>query len=112
VTTLTVTDDRGLSSSIRKTVTVAASENPTANFTFSPAGVKVGQSVIFNASSSTVPPGRSIVEYHWEFGDGGSGSGQIVNHTFGTAGTFTVTLTVVDDTGRKSVKSGTISITP
>jgi len=46
------------------------------------------------------------------YGDGGSGSGQIVNHTFGTAGTFTVTLTVVDDTGRKSVKSGTISITP
>lgn len=112
VVTLTVTDDRGLSSSIRKTVTVTAEENPSANFTFSPTGVKVGQNVIFNASSSTVPPGRDIIAYNWEFGDGGSGGGQIANHTFGAAGTYTVTLTVIDSTGRKSVKSTTVSVTP
>jgi PKD repeat protein len=113
VATLTVTDDRGLTNSIRKTVTVTASENPTANFTFSPTGPKVGNSIIFNASSSTVPTGRSITSYSWEWGDGSpNGSGQTASHAFTFPGTFTVTLTVTDNTGRKGVKSLTITVIP
>jgi hypothetical protein len=72
VASLTVTDDRGLTSTMRKTVSVSAEENPTANFTFSPTSVKVGANVIFNASSSTVPPGRDI-GVSGVRGDGGSG---------------------------------------
>jgi hypothetical protein len=48
-----------------------------------------------NASTSYDPDG-AIVSYSWTFGDGTSGSGVSTSHAFGSAGTYTVTLTVRD----------------
>lgn len=115
VVTLTVTDDRGLTAEKRATITVGTAANPVANFTFSPQAPKVNTNVFFNAASSTVPTGREIIEYSWEFGDGGiieKRADPTIAHPFGSAGTFTVTLTVTDNTGRKSVKSLTVTILP
>jgi PKD repeat protein len=50
----------------------------------------------FNGSASTDPDG-SIIGYAWTFGTDGSGSGATSSHTFSTAGTYNVTLTVTDD---------------
>jgi PKD repeat protein len=53
-------------------------------------------SVSFDGSSSNDPDG-SIVSYSWNLGDGFTGSGQSVSHTYSAPGNYTVTLTVTDD---------------
>jgi serine protease len=51
----------------------------------------------FDAGASNDPDG-SIVSYYWDFGDGASSSGLSPSHVF-AAGSFSVTLTVTDDSG-------------
>lgn len=63
--TLTVTDDRGQSaSSSPASFTVVTAANPVAAFTFSPTDPFVGTSIVFNAASSTVPTGRTLVGFN------------------------------------------------
>jgi chitodextrinase len=108
---LTVTDDRGLSASTSPTqVSVLASANPVAAFTFSPTAVAVGDTIYFDASKSSVGPGRTIDSYAWDFGDGSRGSGQNTSHVYGRAATYTVTLVVTDSTGRTDTTSLTVQI--
>lgn len=76
-------------------VTTPGGGNPgdlSANFTFSPASPSVGQSVSFDASSST----GEIIDWSWSFGDGALGSGETVSHVFDRAGTFSVALSVAE----------------
>lgn len=67
---------------------------PNASFTSSCTGLTCS----FNAGASTDGDG-SIVSYSWTFGDATSGSGVTTSHTYPSAGTRTVTLTVTDDRG-------------
>jgi hypothetical protein len=50
----------------------------------------------FDGSTSKDSDG-TIVSYAWDFGDGTTGSGQTVSHTYAGAGSQPVTLTVTDD---------------
>ena len=52
--------------------------------------------VSFDGSGSTDADG-SIVTWNWDYGDGGSASGDPADHTFDAPGTYTVTLTVTDN---------------
>jgi V8-like Glu-specific endopeptidase len=56
----------------------------------------------------------TISSYAWTFGDGSSGSGAQAAKTYGGPGTFSVTLTVVDNGGisGSATKSVTVSATP
>ncbi len=54
--------------------------------------------VKFDATASSDPDG-SITSYEWDFGDGGSETGDTVSHVFGSAGNYDVILTVTDDNG-------------
>lgn len=73
---------------------------PVANFTWNPSIPKVGESVTFDASSSS--PGWNgtnempIVEYRWDFGDGikATTSAPTVYHSFSSSGIYYVALTV------------------
>lgn len=67
---------------------------PVASFT----PTVTGKSVSVNASASTDSDG-TIASYAWTFGDGGTGSGVTASHTYATANTYVVTLTVTDDDG-------------
>lgn len=111
--TLTVTDDRGQrATSAPQSVTVTAAANPVAAFTFSPTDPMAGTSLVFNGASSTVPTGRTITGFNWEFGDGNVATGPAPTHAFAVAGTYTVTLVVTDNTGRKGVASRTVTVRP
>ncbi|MGL5810630.1 MAG: PKD domain-containing protein [Nocardioides sp.] len=73
-------------------VTPPVTTPPTASFTTSVNNLVAG----FDASASSDPDG-SIVAYNWDFGDGTTGTGQLVNHTYASPGTYLVTLTVKDN---------------
>ena len=112
--TLTVTDDSGQKGVTSNTVTVGdgSAGGLQADYTFSPTDPVAGTSVSFNASPST-SSSDPIVQYSWDFGDGGgtvNTSNKIVNHTFAVTGTYTVTLTVKDSKGRTQTTSKTVSI--
>jgi len=91
--TLTITDSEGFSDTTSKQVNVR--QYPRADFTYTPILPYVNETVTFNASAST-PEGGVIISYAWDFGDGKTGSGMIVNHTYTSYGTYYVTLTVKD----------------
>lgn len=110
VVTLTVTDDAGRKATVSQNVVVGGTP-PTAAFTFSPTTPDVGQTVFFNAATSRAAPGRQIVSYLWDFGAGQpQGSGLSPTTVYATAGTYTVTLVVVDDRGERGTTSQTIAI--
>jgi len=111
VVTLTVTDDRGQSASLSKSVSVAATTDPKADFVTSPSAPKVGDKVFFNGAISTASVGRTIVQYDWDFGTGVQASGMLTSHTFTAAGEYTVVLTVTDDAGNKGSTSKKVTIT-
>lgn len=67
--------------------------------------------VDFDASDSVDSDG-SIVEYRWDFGDGATGIGTTVSHTFSTSGIYPVTLTVVDGAGAIALKQISITTSP
>jgi len=75
-------------------------QNPTASFSFTPSYPEVGETVSFNASESIDPDG-TIVSYSWNFGDGNitTVSENTITHAYASAGTFTINLTVTDNTG-------------
>ncbi len=95
---LSVTDRRNQTTVTTKTVTVTDTPRPTANFVFSPTAPRPGQDIFFNAASSTAASGRRIVSYDWDYGSGRTGTGMTVAKRYDTAGTYSVTLTVTDDT--------------
>ena len=108
VVVLTVVDDSGQIGVFQKNITVA-SGNPTALFTFSPATPTATDNVTFDASASTALGSATIVSYTWSIG-GAPASGPVVSHVFGSAGTFPVTLIVMDDQGRKGVASQNVVV--
>ncbi|HEV7657845.1 MAG TPA: phytase [Mycobacteriales bacterium] len=71
-----------------------ANTPPTARFTSSCAGL----SCTLDGSGSSDAEG-AIASYHWDFGDGSTGSGVRPAHAYGAAGTYQVTLTVTDSAG-------------
>jgi chitodextrinase len=109
VATLTITDVAGRSASKSQSVTVGAGAGPTAAFTSSPSDPLINQPVNFNASASTASPGRTIVNYTWDFGDGTFGSGKTAAHSYGLPRSYVVVLTVTDDSGKKATTTTTVT---
>ncbi len=70
--------------------------------------VSVGETLEFSGSGSSDEDGL-IVSYAWEFGDGSTGAGEIVHHTYDDVGVYTVTLTVTDNRGASA--SATTEVT-
>ena len=64
----------------------------------------------FDASTSSAP-GGSITSYAWDFGDGNSGTGETADHTFATAATYQVKLTVTDSNSHTGSKTVPVTVT-
>jgi PKD repeat protein len=95
-------DNDGLVSTDERMVEVKGSA-PVANFTISPTVGNTDTIFSFNGSSS-FDSGGSIHGYSWNFGDGGTASGSVVQHQYSAAGTYNVRLTVVDNDGKQDSK--------
>lgn len=109
---LVVTDDRGRQGRAEKTLTVLPEENPPppggprASFTAQPQQGQAPLTVNFDASAST----GDIVAYAWTFGDGATGSGVAVQHTYTAAGQYVVELTVRDGAGLEHRAQRTVTV--
>lgn len=101
--TLTVTDDRGATGTLAKTVTVA-NATPTAAFSATPAE----RTLAVDASASS--DDGTIAGYAWEFGDGGTATGKSASHTYAADGTYTVVLTVTDEFGVTGTLDKTVTV--
>ena len=67
--------------------------------------------IAFNGSGSwDTASDLSLLQFYWDFGDGSTGHGQIVEHTYKNSGQYKVTLVVTDDDGAIGIISSTISV--
>ncbi|MCU7937090.1 MAG: PKD domain-containing protein, partial [Candidatus Thiodiazotropha sp. (ex Dulcina madagascariensis)] len=107
--TLTVTDDGNAVDAATTSATIdAANQAPTANPN-GPYSGTVGVALSFDGTGSSDPDG-TIVAYAWDFGDGTSGTGSTPSHTYASAGTYNVTLSVTDDGGLSNTATTTVAI--
>lgn len=112
--TVQATDAAGSTSTASYTWTVQAggqAGGPTASFRDSTATSvpATGRPVTFT-STSTAASSESITSSVWSFGDGTTGSGASVAHTYSAAGTYTVTLTVTQTDGQTAQKSVPVTV--
>lgn len=107
-------DANGSNSSWSETLTVMISQFESEGFPpvvsfHVPLNASVNHSMIFDASGSYDPDG-AIVSYVWDFGDGVTGVGAILVHTYQSPGEYTVTLTVTDNAGTHTSFSQVVTI--
>jgi PKD repeat protein len=106
--TLTVTDSSGVSASSSRQLTVLGL--PTAAISVATADPVAGSAVAFSGAGSS-EAGGSIVSYSWSFGDGtAASSGVTPSHTYGQAGTYTVSLTVTDAAGTTGSATAPVTV--
>jgi len=88
-------------------MTSTGSTAPAAAFTFAPEAPVSGQAVTFTDTSTGTPTAWS-----WTFGDGASSTLQSPGHTFGSVGSFTVTLTASNPGGSTSASQTVVVSAP
>jgi chitodextrinase len=79
-------------------------------FKVQPAAPSDHQNVLFDASTSTSAPNNPIQSYQWSFGDGRTGNGVTVLHSYDLAGTYVVTLTIFDSFNHSAQTSQTVTV--
>jgi PKD repeat protein len=80
---------------------------------FSPSSPEAGEEVSFDGAGtivSNIPENTVAVSYRWTFGDGTKASGATPTHTYEKAGTYDVTLTVIDSAGRVGESQETVTV--
>ena len=63
----------------------------------------------FDGSASFDPDG-SITNYEWDFGDGTTGTGPVLGHSYAQPGVYTVVLVVSDDGGLVGVDALIVTV--
>ena len=78
------------------------------SFTYSPSSPQVSQQVSFTASASG---GTGPYSFSWAFGDGATGTGAAVYHTYSTTGSYSVVLTAKDTSPSQQTATSQQTIT-
>jgi len=92
-----------------KSITTVANQPPIA-YAGPDQTVVVNNAVTFDGSGSSDPDG-SISAYNWDFGDGTTGDGAIVEHPYLNVGTYTATLTVADNEEATDTDEAIVTVT-
>lgn len=107
--TLKVKDDKGAENSMSQDVTVSKAnvpnQAPEAKFS-----KKVDNLTVQVDASDSSDSDGTIVRYSWDFGDGKTATGKTANHTYAAAGSYTITLKVIDDKGAQDSESDTVTV--
>jgi serine protease len=105
--TLTVTDDKGATHSVTKTVTVssASNANPVANFSFTTSDLTA------TFTDASTDSDGSIASRSWNFGDGTTSTATNPGKTYSAAGTYNVALTVTDNLGATNTVTKAVAVT-
>ena len=101
-------DADGAKQSLPYTMSLHVNATPVASFKVSNFSPLEAETVIFSDCSND--PDGNIVSWHWKFGDNASSTDQSPKHAYHQQGTYTVTLTVVDDNGAQASTSATITV--
>jgi len=107
---LTVTDDIGDTGATTTTANIGLGNLPPVANPNGPYTGSVGVAVSFDGTLSSDPDG-TIISYSWDFGDGTTGTGATTTHTYTSANTYNVVLTVMDDAGATGSLGTTATIT-
>src|SRR5213080_1517305 len=108
---LTVKDSSSTKQTATSQQTISVNSPPpalTTGFNYGPSAPETNQQVTFTASASG---GISPYSFGWSFGDGSTGTGSSVTHTYPLDGTYTVVLTVTDGGSPQQTASSQQSIT-
>ncbi len=102
--TLEVTDANGLTDTVSKTVTIAASAfaSPDAQFGVTP---NAGGSRSLNLTDKSVQGAVMIIGWAWDFGNGTTSTSQNPSVTYAADGTYPIQLEVTDDNGNTDTVS-------
>jgi len=104
VVSLAVTDNSGVANNTAiDRMRVGVNAPPVPHFSIPDRPVSVSEAALLDASKTSDADGE-ILSYHWDFGDGARGEGKVVDYAWTKAGNYTVTLTVVDDSGTTSAR--------
>jgi PKD repeat protein len=109
--TVRAIDDLGRagSTSMQLNLTTGVPTGINATFYFTPVGLNnsavLNTQTYFHAENSTPSNGATITTYKWDWGNGATDetSDPIITHTYGSAGTYVVQLTIVDSQGRTAL---------
>ena len=115
VVKVTVTNASGLKDTAQQTVTVTAPPvAPTAAVSVTPASGVAPLQVTADASASKDAQGQALT-YAFDFGDGsavvGPQAGATASHTFTSAGSYVVKVTVTNASGLKDTAQQTVTVT-
>lgn len=108
--TLTVVDnDGGIGKAQGTVIVLAPNQAPTAVANLSPVTGTAPLVIEFSGLPSTDADG-TIAGYAWDFGDGTTSAVSSGSHTYASAGSYPVTLTVTDNDGAVGTTSSTVTV--
>ncbi len=109
---LKVEDNLGKNGYYSDIVNITAPVNPLPHVAFSalPNQGEVPHKVAFNAENSKADGESTISAYSWDFGDGNSSTGELIEHSYTQRGIYTATLTVTDSLGASDNLQTTIYV--
>ena len=108
---LIVMDDGGAENSTETIIVI--NRPPKGSCEFNPRMPETNELIAFDATSSEDPDVDGYIEeYMWDFGDGKTGRGRIVNHNYSQADKYDVKLTVTDDKGAEGLFNLTVYVKP
>lgn len=108
--TLTVTNGLGQTASTTTLIRVSPQDNalPTASIRATPTSGAAPLVVIFQAIAQDID--GQVQEYSWDFGDGTTGTGPLVEHIYLVPGTYGVSLAVTDNAGGVGMAAQVINV--